>query len=208
MLCDNQASLLSNQSSLIHGSRIKWKFLSCQQFHPYSYKIVDSRAFISWSLIHGSSWSGLIKLGPGRLPPMEVNLSPFHAHSWHPVYWPGVLPGETAQKQECCLHQTSLCICWHTAWRWQNTDNDSWIFLMCSISLLSPGLTSKLNTWKLHCNFHQRTVNAMETWMFLLLLKQFYGLYILGSTSIWTQIMLNLGICMFCWKADFVVNGQ
>ena len=27
-------------------------------------KIVDSRAFISWSLIHGSSWSGLIKLGP------------------------------------------------------------------------------------------------------------------------------------------------
>ena len=29
-------------------------------------KIVDSRAFLSWSLIHGSSWSGLIKLGPGN----------------------------------------------------------------------------------------------------------------------------------------------
>ena len=28
-------------------------------------KIVDSRAFLSWSLIHGSSWSGLIKVGPG-----------------------------------------------------------------------------------------------------------------------------------------------
>ena len=30
-------------------------------------KIVDSRAFHSWSLVHGSSWSGLIKLGPGLL---------------------------------------------------------------------------------------------------------------------------------------------
>ena len=36
------------------------KFGNCRD------KIVDSRAFISWSLIHGSSWSGLIKLGPER----------------------------------------------------------------------------------------------------------------------------------------------
>ena len=35
-----QASLLSNQISLIHGSRIKWKSLSCQQFRPYSYQIL------------------------------------------------------------------------------------------------------------------------------------------------------------------------
>ena len=35
------------------------KFSNCRD------KIVDSRAFLSWSLIHGSSWSGLIKLGPG-----------------------------------------------------------------------------------------------------------------------------------------------
>ena len=28
-------------------------------------RIMDSRAFLCWSLIHGSSWSGLIKLGPG-----------------------------------------------------------------------------------------------------------------------------------------------
>ena len=27
-------------------------------------KIVDSRTFPNWSLIHGSSWSGLIKVGP------------------------------------------------------------------------------------------------------------------------------------------------
>ena len=70
---------LSNQISLIHGSRIKWKSLSCQQFRPLQLpyfaswgrdkicrnKIVDSRAFLSWSLIHGSNCSGLIKLGPG-----------------------------------------------------------------------------------------------------------------------------------------------
>ena len=35
------------------------KFGNCRD------KIVDSRAFLSWSLIHGSSWSGLIKVGPG-----------------------------------------------------------------------------------------------------------------------------------------------
>ena len=68
------APLLSNPISLIHGSRIKWKSLSCQQegqalphdtkFGNCRDKIVDSRAFLSWSLIHGSSWSGLIKVGP------------------------------------------------------------------------------------------------------------------------------------------------
>ena len=36
------------------------KFGNCRD------KIVDSRAFLSWSLIHGSSWSGLIKVGPGQ----------------------------------------------------------------------------------------------------------------------------------------------
>ena len=34
------------------------KFGNCRD------KIVDIRAFLIWSLIHGSSWSGLIKLGP------------------------------------------------------------------------------------------------------------------------------------------------
>ena len=29
-------------------------------------KIVDSRSFHSWSLIHGLRWSGLIKVGPGQ----------------------------------------------------------------------------------------------------------------------------------------------
>ena len=36
------------------------KFGNCRD------KIVDSRAFLSWSLIHESSWSSLIKLGPGN----------------------------------------------------------------------------------------------------------------------------------------------
>ena len=33
-------------------------------------KIVDSRSFHSWSLIHGLRWSGLIKVGPGEFPLM------------------------------------------------------------------------------------------------------------------------------------------
>ena len=38
------------------------KFGNCRD------KIVDSRAFLIWSLIHGSSWSGLIKVGPAQKP--------------------------------------------------------------------------------------------------------------------------------------------
>ena len=37
------------------------KFCNCRC------KIVDSRAFPSWSLIHGLRWSGLIKAEPGRI---------------------------------------------------------------------------------------------------------------------------------------------
>ena len=36
------------------------KFGNCR------YKIVDSRAFLSWSLIHGLRWSGLIKAEPAK----------------------------------------------------------------------------------------------------------------------------------------------
>ena len=35
------------------------------KFRNCTGEIVDSRAFSSWSLIHGSSWSGLIKAEPG-----------------------------------------------------------------------------------------------------------------------------------------------
>ena len=37
------------------------------KFRNCAGEIVDSRAFSSWSLIHGSSWSGLIKAEPGDL---------------------------------------------------------------------------------------------------------------------------------------------
>ena len=43
------------------------KFGNCRD------KIVDSRAFLSWSLILGSSWSGLIKLGPVSSPVDEIS---------------------------------------------------------------------------------------------------------------------------------------
>ena len=48
------------------------KFGNCRD------KIVDSRAFLSWSLILGLSWSGLIKLGPGH----QQVLCWLHGYSW------------------------------------------------------------------------------------------------------------------------------
>ena len=53
--------LLSNQINLIHRSRINYdaKFGNCRG------EIVDRRIIFSWSLIHGSGWSGLIKAKPG-----------------------------------------------------------------------------------------------------------------------------------------------
>ena len=44
------------------------KFGNCRD------KIVDSRTFLRWSLIHGSSWSGLIKLAPGPWCEMRCRL--------------------------------------------------------------------------------------------------------------------------------------
>ena len=52
-------------------------------------EIVDRRVIFIWFLIHGSSWSGLIKVGPGRVR-LSI-LSPQNPFSW--VYAPsrGVL---------------------------------------------------------------------------------------------------------------------
>ena len=47
---------------------VMWEGLSLPhdtKFGNCKSKIVDRRLIISWSLIHGSSWSGLIKVGPG-----------------------------------------------------------------------------------------------------------------------------------------------
>ena len=47
---------------------VMWEGLSLPQdtkFGNCRCKIVDSRSFPSWSLIHGLRWSGLIKVGPG-----------------------------------------------------------------------------------------------------------------------------------------------
>ena len=84
----NLALLLSNRISVIHGSRINWETLCCPLFCTYSYQIlchvggtspptrhkigncrceiVGRRVIFIWSLIHGSSWSGLIKSEPGE----------------------------------------------------------------------------------------------------------------------------------------------
>ena len=47
---------------------VMWEGLSLPhdtKFGKCRCKIVDSRSFPSWSLIHGLRWSGLIKVGPG-----------------------------------------------------------------------------------------------------------------------------------------------
>ena len=50
---------------------VMWEGLSLPhdtKFGNCRCKIVDSRSFHSWSLIHGLRWSGLIKVGPGGKP--------------------------------------------------------------------------------------------------------------------------------------------
>ena len=49
---------------------VMWEGLSLPhdtKFGKCRCKIVDSRSFLSWSLIHGLRWSGLIKVGPVRI---------------------------------------------------------------------------------------------------------------------------------------------
>ena len=49
---------------------VMWEGLSLPhdtKFGNCRCKIVDSRSFPSWSLIHGLRWSGLIKVGPGSV---------------------------------------------------------------------------------------------------------------------------------------------
>ena len=49
---------------------VMWEGLSLPhdtKFGNCRCKIVDSRSFHSWSLIHGLRWSGLIKVGPGAV---------------------------------------------------------------------------------------------------------------------------------------------
>ena len=62
----DQIKPFSYQQALPHDT----KFRNCRG------KIVDCRAFPSWSLIHGSSWSGLIKAGSCHI--IIITL-------WHPV---------------------------------------------------------------------------------------------------------------------------
>ena len=50
---------------------VMWECLSLPldtKFGNCRCKIVDSRSFHSWSLIHGLRWSGLIKVGPVQCP--------------------------------------------------------------------------------------------------------------------------------------------
>ena len=53
---------------------VMWEGLSLPhdtKFDNCRCKIVDSRSFHSWSLIHGLRWSGLIKVGPDHNRPLD-----------------------------------------------------------------------------------------------------------------------------------------
>ena len=63
---------------------VMWEGLSLPhdtKFGNCRCKIVDSRSFPSWSLIHGLRWSGLIKVGPGLVICMPVSGHQFHYKS-------------------------------------------------------------------------------------------------------------------------------
>ena len=71
---------------------VMWEGLSLPhdtKFGNCRCKIVDSRSFHSWSLIHGLRWSGLIKVGPGILSQFSLGVTynrynrSFH-HQLHP----------------------------------------------------------------------------------------------------------------------------
>ena len=69
-------------------------------------RIVDSRMFSSWSLVHGLSWSGLIKAEPGWPFLRGLHLSP--VVSCHGTSWGGALviifvsPNYQLNKQSKC----------------------------------------------------------------------------------------------------------
>ena len=75
---------------------VMWEGLSLPhdtKFGNCRCKIVDSRSFHSWSLIHGLRWSGLIKVGPALL---WANLT-------------GTDFMKTDEGQHCCYISTSKC---------------------------------------------------------------------------------------------------
>ena len=77
-------------------------------------KIVDSRAFLSWSLILGSSWSGLIKLGPGDI--VVEHLSVRFLWGWKDVVHWIELICKTRPWFETDSLDTKVFAWWHIRW--------------------------------------------------------------------------------------------
>ena len=90
---------------------VMWEGLSLPhdtKFGNCRCKIVDSRSFHSWSLIHGLRWSGLIKVGPG-------GALPGCGSSHHCVYdmetdpsWTEHLPGSCDPCLWCSRHHHDM----------------------------------------------------------------------------------------------------
>ena len=114
---------------------VMWEGLSLPhdtKFGNCRCKIVDSRSFHSWSLIHGLRWSGLIKVGPDLTTelylwmythPITYNKVTSHGDQYIAQQWLKImasrLPAQSHSLTQCCLdivgiHLITISqICWH-----------------------------------------------------------------------------------------------
>ena len=110
---------------------VMWEGLSLPhdtKFGNCRCKIVDSRSFHSWSLIHGLRWSGLIKVGPGdimistllklicatgpRLLKHSLTEDKINMHSqYHGYWWPGYLHRQSINSHGIDLVIPEYCGC-------------------------------------------------------------------------------------------------
>ena len=103
---------------------VMWEGLSLPhdtKFGNCRCKIVDSRSFHSWSLIHGLRWSGLIKVGPGLV-------------SWCHVVWTNQSIGVVAAFKQAVRYIVP---------KQHKPDN-------VTIDLISTSVVILCHVWKFH----------------------------------------------------------
>ena len=90
---------------------VMWEGLSLPhdtKFGNCRCKIVDSRSFHSWSLIHGLRWSGLIKVGPGLVLLWRKSIMRLSRADYIIFFW----------QTEWCLLVAAEVSCVQTSYLW------------------------------------------------------------------------------------------
>ena len=128
------------------------KFRNCRG------RIVDSRAFPSWSLIHGSSWSGFTGLAVTKSPqtvPCTALTNCLPRRLWNSLalssatttmgswlFWPSPLPNHCKQNKSLLVHlKTQLCF--------DHTKTTQLITIMSSF------------IWSLSCNYFSKFTHSI-----------------------------------------------